>query len=811
MNSGDVPAEAFANERAFADLEWPSLLERVSRHCLSEPAVAFVRELTPAASIAEARARLARTREALALLERGTLIPAEAMDDPSEVLLRTGRGGIASASELASLTRLLRAARGLRSFVAAHPEAPALGEVLTTARELDSLLSTLEDAIESDGSISDRASDALRTARRRASDARRELLQRLGQLLSRYSEVLRDRYYAERDGRYVLPVRSDAHLRVPGIVLGASASGGTLYVEPQEITSLGNRLAVLLAEVEREEARVLAELSGKVRALLPDVERARDAVVAADVAAAIVRWAGEARAHAVDLLEEPILELQSMRHPLLVGVVEEVIPNDVAVAGGRALVVSGPNAGGKTVALKCLGLACLMVASGLPLPADPSSRVGWFEVVVTDVGDDQSLVRSLSTFSAHIDNLARIIHAAGPRTLVLLDELAGGTDPEEGAALAIAVLEGLVERGAAVAVTTHYERLKEVGAEDPRFVNASVGFDMARLAPTFHLTLGVPGPSSALAVAARFGIPATVVQRARELVPKEATDREELIRSLEIERDALRRARATAEAEALRQSELTRSMERERERLEERERARLVREAEHLMVAVRQARERLRAVEKRMESAQAGAGQLGALHREIDLAAHPIAVGTELAQLMRPPAGTGVRAEALELQPGTRVYLRKLGKPAEVVESPVRGQVRVMAGPLKLLVSVDEVELAAGTKPAPPTRSATHSPARKKQQAGLQTVNALVPVRTSSNTLDLRGQRQDDALSLLDAFLDRALSTGEPAVFVLHGHGTGRLKQAVRDHLKGSTYVDRSEAAGSEDGGDAFTLAWLRT
>src|SRR5690606_23187014 len=258
--------------------------------------------------------------------------------------------------------------------------------------------------------------------------------------------------------------------------------------------------------------------------------------------------------------------------------------------GGTALIVSGPNAGGKTIALKALGLAATMARCGIPVPCAPGSRIGWFEPVLTDVGDDQSVVRSLSTFSAHVVNLSAILAEAGKGCLVLLDELAAGTDPEEGAALALAVLERLLDRGAAIVVTTHYERLKEHAHADPRFVNASVGFDMATLSPTFRLWLGVPGPSSALAVAGRFGIEPEVVARARSLLDERASGREQLLRDLHTERHALESARREAEVELQHQRELTRQLEAEREHVRERERARLDREGRELLAEVQRAR-----------------------------------------------------------------------------------------------------------------------------------------------------------------------------------------------------------------------------
>ncbi len=793
--------------KAAADLGWTELLERVAGYCVSAVAAARVRQLLPAEHRAEAQVRVQRARETMLLAEQGESLPTREIDDLEAVIERVRRGAVASGLELRDIASLLRAAGELRRFVTRHASlAPALMAALDSDPSLDGLGGRIDRCIDSDGMVSDEASAALRQARGRVTDARRALTRRLGELLSRYAEVLRDGYYAERDGRYVLPVRSDAHLRVPGIVLGSSSSGGTLYVEPHEVTALANTLTLHLAAVEREEQRVLAELSQALQERADDVAMAQEAVVLADELAAIGRWAAAARAHPIAPAAEPEVVLYNMRHPLLISGAAEVVPNDLELGTGGALVISGPNAGGKTVALKSLGLAACMVRAGLPVPAAPESSIGWFERVLTDVGDEQSLAMSLSTFSAHIANLKRILDRAGQGTMVLLDELAGGTDPEEGAALATAVLESLVAAGAAVATTTHYERLKEAAAEHDSFRNACVGFDFEAMAPTFRLTLDMPGPSSALAVAQRFGIPISVVERARALMPEQALAREDLIGQLSREREALYQARVSAERDAEAQARLKQQLEAERVTARQQERARLAREADALMASVRQARARLHDVEKRLRRADLRSEDLAELQKLVDGAARPVAVGSELTRAARADTAGRDALTAAELKPGMRVYLTKLDRQAEVVEVTAKGAVRVLAGPLKMLVPLAELRRGDGPQPAP-RQARRPSRRRTREPTG---VDGFVPVRSADTTLDLRGQRVEEALDAVDVFLDRLLNRGERVGYVLHGHGTGALKSAVRDHLRASGYVARSHPAEPDDGGDAFTVAWLK-
>jgi DNA mismatch repair protein MutS2 len=488
---------------------------------------------------------------------------------------------------------------------------------------------------------------------------------------------------------------------------------------------------------------------------------------------------------------------------LLVEQGAEVVANDLALQPGSALVISGPNAGGKTVALKCMGLAAWMARSGLPITATPGSRVGWFDRVLTDVGDDQSVLRSLSTFSGHIKKLAAILEHADSGALVLLDEVASGTDPEEGSALAGAILAALTEKGAAVAVTTHYERLKELAAEHERFENASVGFDFAEMAPTFKLTLGIPGPSSALAVAARFGMPQAVLERARSLLSKTAIEREQLVRRLQERELLIDEIHRQAEADVRHQTQVLEQMRSEQENAQERERVRMASEARQLMDSVRTARARLRQVEQRLRQ-ESSSSTLREAEREIDRAAHEVALGSPLASAVsrKAPASTSLRGENLE--PGMMVIWTKSGATGEVLQAPERGLVKIRAGALKIAVPVEELA-PAKAHDVPRTQRAKPRVVRKPPPVPSE----QKVLRSSDNTLDLRGLRVEEALDRVDAFVDRLMARGEPAGFVLHGHGTGALKSAVRQHLAANHFVRRAEPAASDDGGDAFTLLRL--
>ncbi len=791
-------------------LEWDLVLESFAEHCLSAAAARHLQNRKPAGSLAQATQLMELTRQALRASAAEEPAPQLAFPDMEDVLARTRKGSLATGAELRGISDMLLVASRLRSYAKQHAQQwPLLCTALDSAPSLDTLQARLEGAVDKDGSILDAASKDLRDARRQAGEIRREVQKRLQNMLERYRPALRDDYYAERDGRYVLPVRSDSHVKVQGVVLGSSASGGTLYVEPQELTGEANRLQLAEAAVEREEAKVLDELSRLVQEASGELQHACESCTRADELGAITRWAKRTRASAVQLTTRPTLSLFGVRHPLLAVRDAAVVPNDVALAGGKALIVSGPNAGGKTALLKCIGVSVLMAKTGLPIPAEASSVVGWFGSVYADMGDDQSLTMSLSTFSAHVTSLAGIAVHSADSSLALLDEVAAGTDPEEGSALAAALIEALVSKGAAVVATTHYERLKELAASSVDLQNGSVGFDLETLSPTYRLAVGAPGPSTALIVAERFGMPEGVVQRARELLPVDSVDREALVQALQAERARLEKAAKEAEEHARRQEQLRHAIEEEKKTLREKERARLERSSQELMADLQEARHTLRAVRGRIKSQELlDATELRRLERAIDDAAKPVALGGAAQRAMRAlDEAASAPIGAASLVPGTRVFLPRLGAQGVISGVSERGQLTVQVGALKLKASAEDVVVAS---PAAPPQGSKQASARRRQEpreeANTPRTDAL---RTSSNTVNLRGQRVDEALDEIDRFIDGLLRRGEPSGFVLHGHGTGALKLAVRSHLAAHPLVSRSRPAERDEGGDAFSVFWL--
>ena len=782
------------------------MLDRIAGRCVSSAASAYVRALLPADTIEEARQRLRRMANALELFNAGHPLPVREFRELGELFQRVRADGVASGQELWALIGVLSLAQDLRTYAKTHQTvAPDLAAAIGSDASLDRLRERLRVCIDEDGSVSDRASPELSRARNKLREAQAELKRRLGQLLGRFADLLQGQYYTEREGRFVLPVRSDAHLRVDGIVHGSSASGSTLFVEPRELTEVGNRLRLAEAEAAREEARVLVALSSELKAQHDACEATFFACVAADLCSAGARWADETDSVVLGLAEEAQIELRAARHPLLLLTGLEVVPNDILLSARRALIISGPNAGGKTVALKAAGLMAWMVRSGLPVPARADSIVGWFDRVLCDIGDEQSIVHSLSTFSAHIVNLCSILQCASPSCLVLLDEIAAGTDPEEGAALAAAVLEELTARGAAVGVTTHYERLKELATKNERFANASVGFDFEQMAPTFRLHLGVPGPSSALFVALRHGLPETVIARAKELLPTQALDRETALRELSRERAELEDVRRAAEIDRQEVGELRETLQAERHAFREQAAREVDRDVRDLRVAVQSARKELNDMRTRIRATAADPGLLRELERGVSRVAARVALGGEFESFGQgTPKSEPLELSANDLRVGQTVKHRALGTTGQIIELCARDQVRLLIGAMKLLVPIRELSAVPNREPMKPVRSIS------KYKTATQPKLSLTAQRTQATTLDLRGERFEAALGRVDEFIDRLLGINEAAGFVLHGHGTGALKAGVREHLRASTYVEHSRPAEADEGGDAFTVFWLR-
>jgi DNA mismatch repair protein MutS2 len=787
------------------ELGWAQVLEALAARCRLPAGRRAALSLPFLPDAAAARDGLLRVEEARALSEAGLSLPLSGVGEVEEYLVRVGKGGVLEPLELRECAALARAAARTRAVLEARAgelsRLWALAEPITADARL---ADRIERAIEPSGAISDRASPALAAARERGRGLHRALKAQVEALLDdgEMQRHLRERYFTIRNDRYVLPVLASERNQVPGIVHNASQSGQTLFVEPAAMVELGNELSIATAMAAEEEQRILRELSEALAAGSGALARDLQALAQLDLCEAEAVLASDLDAHTPEVSPAAGgFELLSLRHPILVLQGKKVIASHVRLEPpGRALIVSGPNGGGKTVAITAVGVSALMLRAGLPAPAAAGSRLPFYLEVNAAVDERGDMAKDLSTFTAHLTSVKDMLEGAVPGSLVLVDEIAADTDPREGAALAAAILETLVERGATVLVTTHLDELKALALVDSRFANARVGFDAERLLPTYQVHLGTPGSSSAIEVAARVGIPPAVVERARAARSGQGGALGEALRALDEERAGLQLQRRAAEQEAARAraaEERARTAEEAARRAEREAAARMGAElAEEIEAARSQVAELVASLQAAPSPRKAAEAmrQLETWHATVNQAAQTTQA--------RAQAGS----EALpggEIRPGVRVRIVSLGQEGEVVEADTE-EALVRAGAIKVRRPLNDLVALQGR-----AREAELARSRTEKLAAAEAARAGVP-STAERRLDVRGMRVEELLREVDRFLDRLYAQGERDCLVLHGHGTGALKQALRDHLSASPYVGSFRPGDRHEGGDAVTVVTFR-
>lgn len=783
-------------------LEFDKIRSMVAAYCHYSVARERALELTPTADPEQVRYLLQVTREAVRLLSERPGFTVGGFRDLRPLVETARRGAALAPTDLRTILDTLEAAQALRrQFASSERWAeryPALAEFVDALADLPALRSDLARSIGPRGEILDTASPELAAIRRRLKEAHDRLLERLRRLVAERQDAVQEAYITVREGRYVIPVRADRRSAVPGITHDVSGSGQTLFVEPLEVIELNNRWRELQAAEAHEIERILRVLSARVAEEAASLLRTVEAGAALDLALAKARFALDLDASEPELLQatKPAnatghprlrIRLRRARHPLLDQ--RTAVPIDIELGERyRILVITGPNTGGKTVALKTVGLLVLMAQAGLFIPAAPGSGLSVFPAIFVDIGDEQSIEQNLSTFSSHLRRIVATLKQADASSLVLLDELAAGTDPQEGATLARAILERLLAIGVLGVVTTHYPELKAFAAGTPGLENASVEFDPVTLTPTYRLIIGLPGRSHALQIAHRLGLPETVIERAHELLGARSPQLDLLIaeiqrRLAEAEAQAAAAARARQEAEALRKEAERLLAEAELEKQQALTAARAEVESE-----LRRARELVRKLERLAESPtypppQVVESSLRALE-EARRRVRSFGAGRN------GPSGPAVAV-------GDRVEIPTLGLEGEVVE---------------VIAESNEVEVRVGQfrvrQPLSAVRRLGARPVEATWQPPYTVVTQTTP--TVQPELHLRGLHVEEALERLDRYLDRAVRAGVPWVRIVHGKGTGALRQAVHDFLRNHPLVERWELAGPYEGGHGVTVVYLR-
>jgi len=751
--------------------------------------------LEPQSDLDAVRSALMETREGRQALGAAGTPPWESIPDVRDLLERARvPGSLAEGGELATLLPLLDTAGRLAGYGRAiAAEAPGLSKTLAGLPRVTPLRDLLRRSLDADGGVRDEASPALRRLRQKGRELRRDLVKRLEQYFQgpAAEHIFQERYVTVRHGRYVLPIRAEAKSRFKGIVHDRSQSGATLFVEPEGVVEHNNDLVQAAREEEAEVLRVLAALTSAVGEALPELEALVHDVGRLDLAFARAEFAEAMEATEPAVGEERVADVKGARNPLLLAQAWQaperpVVPMDLRVGGERPLlVITGPNAGGKTVALKTLGLFCLMAQSGLHLPAREGARLPALSTIFAIIGDDQSVAENLSTFSAFVKQLCLVLEQVDDRSLVLLDELGAGTDPDDGAALAQAVLEELAGRGALCVASTHLEPLKGFASSFPQARNASVEFDGERLQPTFRLVYDRPGHSYALAIGARLGLPARLIERAEAHRSAQRRQLEALLQRLE-ERD--RREAEHAEAIERREVESASLLSRAEAQLESARKqaaemvARAKTESLLLLTEIRRAVnaewDKLKAQDKTRDSLAESRKRLSEAARAADSAPEPVDFG------QRPAAA------------GDRVEVPHLGLKGDVLAVD-GGTATVQAGAVTVKVPAQALRVVgrSETAPASPRRAAP-----RVSISGRTTVSPEV---------HLIGRTTDEARDILEKYLDDAFLAGMASVRIIHGKGTGALRRAVEELLAAHPLVTSHRSGEPHEGGAGATVAVL--
>jgi DNA mismatch repair protein MutS2 len=794
-------------EAALSVLEWGKITARLSAHASSGPGRGLCAALSPGTDLEAIRTSLEENRDGRRMVLQEGALPLEDVKEIREEVGKAVKGASLSPQELLMIGKTARAGERIRRFFEdRRGRYPRLAHHANGIPPLRDLAEAVEEAIDSAGNVLDRASETLGPLRRQLVKMRSRLQETAEGILSspRYARHVQESYATVRSGRVVIPFKTSAKGLFQGIVHDSSQSGQTVFFEPEELVHLNNEVKMAELEVEREVARILAELSGRVARKEEELHLALLLLARIDFLQARSMLADELSAAEPTVTASGETNLRSARHPLLVLSGRPVVPNDLRV--GRpylCLILTGPNAGGKTVALKTLGLLTLMAMAGLSIPASPDSTVSVFHNLFVAVGDEQSVEGDLSTYSAHIRRLNEILSGADRGSLVLLDEVVSGTDPREGAAIARSFLETLADREVRVVATTHFEELKGIAFSDPRFENGSMAFDGEHLRPTYRLSLGIPGRSMGMEIARSLGFPSEVLDRAKGYLTGPGPNLPEVIDRLERERERVRNEAAELAGRRKEAEEAGRRLDAERMKLKAEE-SRVISAARVKMrEEIRKAEGELARVTEEMRKDRKidTVRKASSVIREWKEKAHAAEEDPAVRTLMSRSAPL---APAEVLHPGRKVFVLSLSKEAEVSapSGADEREVEVAAGGMKVRVPRDQVRVfppAGGTR----ERRADGRPQQVESSPG------AVHLQTPENTLDLRGMYVDDALPEVDAFLDRLSLAQAPHAFLIHGHGTGALKTAVRRHLAKSPYAKRSLPAPREQGGDGVTIVLL--
>lgn len=786
-------------------IEFDKVLEKLAEFTGCEDAKELALNLKPETDLNLAQALLNQTTDAHMLLARFGGPAFGGIKNVNNALARANAGSVLNTRELLDIGEVLRVIRSLTQWRSTNAGVSSVLDSLFNALMPNKYLeSAIFSAIVAENEFADSASPTLADIRRKIRIQESKVRDQLDKFTrsSTFSKYLQDNIVTQRNGRFVVPVKAEHRANVPGLVHDSSSSGATVFIEPMSVVEANNEIRVLQSKEKEEIERILCELSATAGDYAESIKSSYEWAIELNLIFAKAQYAYTLKASPAILNDKGEINLRGARHPLIDP--KKVVAVDVTLGKDfDTLVITGPNTGGKTVSIKTIGLLTMMSMCGLMIPANDRSEISVFDEILADIGDEQSIEQSLSTFSAHMTNIIDIMNAANDRSLVLIDELGSGTDPVEGAALAMAIIEQLNAQGAKIAATTHYAELKAYALETPGVENGCCEFDIKTLRPTYRLLIGVPGKSNALAISEKLGLNESVIKRASDLVSSENKEFETVVDKLEETRKRMETEyeqahiladKAAKEKEEAEKQKKEIALLREKEMEKAKGQAlKVVEQAKREAYALLQEVEKLKKEQAKTKDAAELARRARAAVRKgisaIDSAADPIVEIDDDEDYILPRP----------VEPGDTVIIRDLGKTAKVLAAADKsGNVEVLAGALRTRVKESNLKLTKAEKP-------NKKPVSTAKFKGESRLNMEAQAR-----IDLRGMTVEECLMELDMFIDRSLRTGLSEFTIVHGKGTGALRKAVTSYLKSSPYVKSSRLGVYGEGEDGVTIVVLK-
>lgn len=784
------------NKKILKILEFGEITKRLSELAITEPAKKEAERLVPSDDFDQVQTELKQTLALADLLRIKGQLPLTDFKDVRPSTKRLGVKANLNAKELGNLLLVLSLANEINSFLEdlddEKIDLSAIDSILDQLDVPDLLFRELKKSLDYDGEVLDTASSALARLRHDIASNEEEIKDKMNAYTKgNSSKYLSEQIVTIRDDRYVIPVKQEYRAKFGGVVHDQSASGQTLFIEPEAVLNLNNRQQNLIAQEKQEIRNILKHLSGLAREEIDSLNNIATALTRLDFLQAKAKLAKNMKASEPILTKDHSINLRNARHPLIDP--EKVVPNDIRLGDDfDTMLITGPNTGGKTITLKTVGLLQLMAQSGLFIPAEEGSKVGVFEEVYADIGDEQSIEQSLSTFSSHINDIVAIMKNVNKETLVLIDEIGAGTDPEEGASLAISILDFLRQKDAKIMVTTHYPELKLYGYNRPRTTNASMEFDLKTLSPTYHLQIGIPGHSNAFAIARRLGMREDVVKNAQNLMSDEDSDINKMISKLDAQTKAATSARNRLETSLDRSQKLEQKLQQALDWYDQRVQKQLDFAQERANEIIAKRRKKADQIIEQLEKQKnAGVkenkiieakGELNNLERQANNLAHNKVLQRE--------------KRRHHVNVGDRVKVLSYGQTGTITKKLSEHEYEVQMGIIKVKASdrdIERIEKNESTKPK-------------------HLVRATSAVRRSNahSELDLRGQRYDEAMTNLDRYIDSVLLAGLGTVTIIHGIGTGAIRKGVWQYLRNSRHVKSFNYAPANEGGNGATIVELK-